>query len=85
MEEIINNVNSHGNSTDVANTNIGISNEAINSQLSQASAENEKTAHEIIKEDASKQTTISPIAYVAVILILLAILGYGYYRHNKNE
>lgn len=83
-EEIINNVNSQGNSTNIANTNIGISNEAINSQLSQASAESEKSAHEIIKNDVSKQT-ISPIAYVAVILILLAILGYGYYRHNKNE
>ena len=84
-ENIINNRNALSNSTNAVNSNVGSNNEAINSQASQSSSSEKKTAHEIVKKGVNKQTMQSPLVYVAVILILLIILGYGYYRHNKND
>ena len=90
IEEIIEHANVENNSTTILKTSIGIydsqANEAQSQQDSDSSNAGEKSkAHEIVKKDTAKQTEQSPLPYVAAILIILIILGYGYYRNNKKE
>ena len=90
IEEIIEHANVENNSTTILKTSIGIydsqANEAQSQQDSDSSNAGEKNkAHEIVKKDTAKQTEQSPLPYVAAILIILIILGYGYYRNNKKE
>ena len=43
------------------------------------------TAHEIVKKDVAKKTTDSPLPYIIAIIIILAILCYGFIKYNKND
>ncbi|WP_407381099.1 hypothetical protein [Methanobrevibacter sp.] len=92
LDEIIVNIiesaNAQNNSTTVLDTNIGLDNaqnsESQNQESSESSA-GQNNAHEIVKKDVAKQTEQSPLPYIAAILIILIILGYGYYRNSKKD
>ncbi|WP_292799222.1 hypothetical protein [Methanobrevibacter sp.] len=88
IEEIIESANVQNNSTTILDTNVGLDNaqnsESQNPESPQSNA-GESNAHEIVKKDVSKQTEQSPLPYIAAILIILAIFGYGYYRNSKKE
>lgn len=90
IEKIIEHANVQNNSTTILDTSIGIDNSQVNEAQNQQDSDSsnsreESKSHEIVKKDATKQTEQSPLPYVIAILIILIILGYGYYRNNKKE
>lgn len=55
------------------------------SQEATKSSDSEKSVHELLDKDVSKQTQINPIPFIIVLIIVFAVLIFGYYRYKKNE
>ena len=87
LEQSVENLNTQSNSTVTQNSGVGndYSQNIQNSEESMQSEDNNQNAHEISKKDVAKQSTTSPIPYVIAVIIILAILVYGYSRYNKND
>lgn len=87
LEQSVENLNTQSNSTMTQSIGVGndYSQSSQNSDESIANNENTPNAHEISKKDVAKQSTTSPIPYVIAVIIILAILVYGYSRYNKND
>lgn len=87
LEQSVENLNTQSNSTVTQNSGVGndYSQNIQNSEESMQSEDNSQNAHEISKKDVAKQSTTSPIPYVIEVIIILAILVYGYSRYNKND
>ena len=88
VENIVDNVNTVTNSTTIQDTSVGedLSQNSQNSPDSSQNTENAAPkAHEITKNNVAKQATTSPIPYIIAIIAILAILVYGYTRHNKKD
>ena len=80
--------NAVSNSTVIQNTDVGKNpsqTSEANRDLSPNSADNGQTAHEIVRNENVKKSITSPVPYIIAIIIILAILCYGYIRYNKND
>lgn len=69
------------NSTESNNINVGT--DIL--QEPTKSSDSEQSIHEIIDKNVSKQTTTNVIPYIIMIIIVFAVLIFGYYRYRKNE
>jgi len=80
INDIINTITATiSNSTEkIEKTTIGVN------QIQNEEVQSENTAHELSKKNTAKQTAHSPLTYVAIIIILLIILGYGYTKFKKE-
>ena len=88
IENPVENTNTISNSTVIQNTGIGENpsqNSETNRDLSPNSADNGQNAHEIVKNENVKKSITSPAPYIIAIIIILAILCYGYIKYNKND
>ena len=88
-EEHVENPNIQSNSTVYQNNGVG-ENPSQRSESSfdssqSSDSDDASTAHEIVKKDVAKKTTDSPLPYIIAIIIILAILGYGFIKYNKND
>lgn len=81
ITEIVSNANKIVSNSTESNMNVGTE----SSQEATKSSDSEQTVHEIHDKDVSKQTQINPIPYIIVLIIVLAILIFGYHRNNKNK
>ena len=89
LEELVKNVDTQFNSTTIQDSNIGEnpsqSSESIPDSSQSSAADDASTAHEIVKKDVAKKSTDSPLPYIIAIIVILAILGYGFLKSNKND
>ena len=89
VEEFVENVDIQSNSTAIQDSNVGAnpyqSSEANSESAQSSAADDSSTAHEIVKKEVTKKSTDSPLPYVVTLLIILAILGYGFIKSNKND
>lgn len=47
--------------------------------------DSEKSVHELLDKDVSKQTQINPIPFIIMLIIVFAVLIFGYCKYKKNE
>lgn len=88
-EEHVENPNIQSNSTVYQNNGVG-ENPSQRSESSfdssqSSDSDDASTTHEIVKKDVAKKTTDSPLPYIIAIIIILAILCYGFIKYNKND
>ena len=57
----------------------------VNQEYRFSTGDSEKSVHELLDKDVSKQTQINPIPFIIVLIIVFAVLIFGYYRYKKNE
>ncbi len=81
----VNKVTSNANKivSNSTENNINVGTDA--SQEATKSSDSGKSVHELHNKEVSKQTQINPIPYILVLIIVFAVLIFGYYRHKKNE
>ena len=89
LEELVKNVDTQFNSTTIQDSNIGEnpsqSSESIPDSSQSSAADDASTAHKIVKKDVAKKSTDAPLPYIIAIIVILAILGYGFLKSNKND
>ena len=89
LEELVKNLDTKINSTTIQDNGVGENpsqSSTSSSDSSQSSASDDaSTAHEIVKKDVAKKSTDSPLPYIIAIIVILAILGYGFLKSNKND
>lgn len=81
FNEIVSNANKIVSNSTESNVNVGTD----SSQEATKSSDSEKSVHELLDKDVSKQTQINPIPFIIVLIIVFAVLIFGYYRYKKNE
>ncbi|WP_299525806.1 hypothetical protein [uncultured Methanobrevibacter sp.] len=69
------------NSTESNNINVGTD---IPQEPSKSS-DSKQSVHELLDNDVSKQTQNNIIPYIIILIIVFAVLIFGYYRYRKNE
>lgn len=80
VSAISNEVNKIVSNSTESNVNVG-----TDSSQEAKTGDSEKSVHELLDKDVSKQTQINPIPFIIVLIIVFAVLIFGYYRYKKNE
>ena len=80
VSAISNEVNKIVSNSTESNVNVG-----TDSSQEAKTGDSEKSVHELLDKDVSKQTQINPIHFIIVLIIVFAVLIFGYYRYKKNE
>ena len=80
VSAISNEVNKIVSNSTESNVNVG-----TDSSQEAKTGNPEKSVHELLDKDVSKQTQINPIPFIIVLIIVFAVLIFGYYRYKKNE
>ena len=80
VNKIVSNENKIVSNSTESNVNVG-----TDSSQEAKTGDSEKSVHELLDKDVSKQTQINPIPFIIVLIIVFAVLIFGYYRYKKNE
>lgn len=80
VNKIVSNENKIVSNSTESNVNV-----ATDSSQEAKTGDSEKSVHELLDKDVSKQTQINPIPFIIVLIIVFAVLIFGYYRYKKNE
>lgn len=80
VNKIVSNENKIVSNSTESNVNVG-----TDSSQEAKTGDSEKSVHELLDKDVSKQTQINPIHFIIVLIIVFAVLIFGYYRYKKNE
>ena len=80
VSAISNEVNKIVSNSTESNVNV-----ATDSSQEAKTGDSEKSVHELLDKDVSKQTQINPLPFIIVLIIVFAVLIFGYYRYKKNE
>ncbi len=78
--DIVSNENKIVSNSTESNVNVG-----TDSSQEAKTGDSEKSVHELLDKDVSKQTQINPIPFIIVLIIVFAVLIFSYYRYKKNE
>ncbi len=81
VTKIVSNANKIVSNSTESNMNVGTE----SSQEATKSDDSGQSVHELHNKDVSKQTQINPIPYILVLIIVFAILIFGYHRNKKNK
>ena len=80
VNKIVSNENKIVSNSTESNVNVG-----TDSSQEAKTGDSEKSVHELLDKDVSKQTQINPIPFIIVLIIVFAVLIFSYYRYKKNE
>lgn len=80
VNKIVSNENKIVSNSTESNVNV-----ATDSSQEAKTGDSEKSVHELLDKDVSKQTQINPLPFIIVLIIVFAVLIFGYYRYKKNE
>ena len=80
VNKIVSNENKIVSNSTESNVNVG-----TDSSQEAKTGDSEKSVHELLDKDVSKQTQINPLPFIIVLIIVFAVLIFGYYRYKKNE